>query len=429
MNTLRSRWFLWVSIAAPLGLTLAALGQSPPTGFTWQQIVQKFEAVNPTLIAARSNIDQDRMAEITAYLRPNPGFSLSADGLQLTPNDGIYRPLSGIVFTPGISYLHERQHKRELRLETAKDTTSVAESSYLDQRRGLLFNLRNGFVQVLQAQAVLSNANDNLIYWDRELGISRTRLNAGDMAQLDYDTMALQRVQFETDFQNALLSLRTSKIQIQQLILDRTPLERFDVSGPYEYEEQLKPLQEFRTVALESRPDLQVAIKNIELARASHQLAISNGSTDPTFSLWYSRNASFANPFANNTMGGSVSFDLRIFDRNQGEKARTQLVIGQNQKLKDVAEAQVFNDVDSAYVTIEQALNLLGRYKSVYLELAASVRDRKQDAYMHGGASLLDYLDAEKTYRDTRLAYLNFIGSYLTAAAQMNQAVGREVIP
>jgi outer membrane protein, heavy metal efflux system len=429
MSTLRSRWFISVSIAAPLFWTLAAVAQGPSTTFTWQQIKDKFEAVNPTLIAARANIDQDRMAEITAYLRPNPSFSLSADGLQLTPNDGIYRPLSGIVFTPGISYLHERQHKRELRLETAKDTTSVAESSYLDQRRGLLFNLRNAFVQVLQAQAVLMNANDNLIYWDRELGISRTRLNAGDMAQLDFDTMALQRVQFETDQQNALLSLRTSKIQIQQLILDRTPLERFDVSGPYEYEAQLRPLEEFRTMALESRPDLQVAIKNIELARAGHLLAISNGSTDPTFSLWYSRNASFANPFANNTMGGSVSFDLRIFDRNQGEKARTQLVISQNEKLKDAAEAQVFNDVDSAYVTIEQALNLLGRYKSVYLELAASVRDRKQDAYMHGGASLLDYLDAEKTYRDTRLAYLNFIGSYLTAAAQMNQAVGREVIP
>src|ERR1700733_6929242 len=139
MNTLRSRWFLSVSIAAPLGLTLAALGQSPPAGFTWQQIKDRFEAVNPTLIAARSVIDQDRMSEITAYLRPNPGFSLSGDGLQLTPNDGIYRPLSGIVFTPGISYLHERQHKRELRRESAEDTTSVAESSYADQSRTLLY--------------------------------------------------------------------------------------------------------------------------------------------------------------------------------------------------------------------------------------------------------------------------------------------------
>jgi cobalt-zinc-cadmium efflux system outer membrane protein len=191
----------------------------------------------------------------------------------------------------------------------------------------------------------------------------------------------------------------------------------------------LRQLSEFRTAALDARPDLQVAIQNIQLARANHKLAIANGSVDPTYSAWFSWNPSFSNPYANKTIGASVSFDLRIFDRNQGEKARTQLVINQNEKLKDAAEAQVFNDVDTAYVNIEQALNLLGRYKSVYLELAASVRDRKQDAYMHGGATLLDYLDAEKTYRDTRLAYLNFIGSYLTAAAQMNMAVGREVIP
>src|ERR1700733_7646145 len=266
MNTLRSRWFLSVSIAAPLGLTLAALGQSPPAGFTWQQIKDKFESVNPTLISARSNIDQDRMAEITAYLRPNPSFSLSGDGLQITPNQGIYRPLSGIVFTPGISYLHERQHKRELRLETAKDTTAVAESTYADQARGLLYNLRNAFVQVLQAKAFLGNATDNLTYWDRELVINRNRFDAGDLDKLDLSKLELQRIQFETDYQTATLNLRTSKIQIQQLVLDRTPIEQFDVEGPYGFAESLAPLEEFHSMALESRPDLKVAIQNVELA-------------------------------------------------------------------------------------------------------------------------------------------------------------------
>jgi outer membrane protein, heavy metal efflux system len=429
MNRSRSGWFIPVSTAAALCLALAALAQTPPTAYTWQQIKDKFEAVNPTLIASRANIDESRMLEITAYLRPNPSFSLSADGLQLTPNDGIYRPLSGIVFTPGISYLHERQHKRELRLETAQDATAVAESSYSDQRRGLLYNLRNAFVQVLQAKAFLGNATENLTYWDRELGINQNRFNAGDLDELDLHKLQLQRIQFETDYQTAILNLRTSKIQIQQLILDRTSMEQFDVAGPYAYIESLAPLAEFRTMALDARPDLKVAIQNIELAKANHKLAIANGSVDPTYSLWYSHNASFANPFANNTIGGSVSFDLRIFDRNQGEKARTQIDIGRNERLKDAAEAQVFNDVDSAYVTIEQAVNLLGRYKGFYLPLAGDVRDKTRDAYQHGGATLLDYLDAEKGYRDANLAYLNFIGSYLTAAAQMNQAVGREVIP
>jgi cobalt-zinc-cadmium efflux system outer membrane protein len=420
-----------VALAAPLCLALVALGQGPPrtTAFTWRQIKDRFEAVNPTLIAARANIDESKASEITAFLRPNPDFSLSTDGFQLTPNLGIWRPVSGVVLTEGISYLHERQHKRELRLESAKKSTDIAQSTFADQERGLLYNLRNAFVQVLQAKAVLGNANENLGYWDRELAVNRNRYAAGDLAQLDLNKLELQRAQFEEDEQTAILNLKTSKIQIQQLVLDRTPLEGFDLAGPYEYAEKLDPLESFRTTALETRPDLKTAIHNVELARTNHQLAIANGSTDPTWSVWYSRNASFANPFANNTAGFSFDIPLRINDRNQGEKARTQIDIGRNEKLEAAAEAQVYSDVDSAYASLQQALNLLGRYKTRYLPLASDVRDHTRDAFDHGGATLLDYLDSEKSYRDANLSYLNFIGSYLTAAAQMNMAVGREVIP
>ncbi len=408
----------------------ALFGQSPPAALSWQQIKERFEAVNPTLIAARASIDEAKAGEITAYLRPNPDFSLSTDGFQLAPNLGIWRPLSGVVLTPSISYTHERQHKRELRLESAQKSTAIAQSSYADIERGLLYTLRNAFVGVLQAKAVFQNATANLAYWDQELGVNQNRFNAGDMAELDLNTLQLQRAQFETDFQNAILNLKTSKIQIQQLVLDRAPIDRFDVSGAYEYAEKLMPLEGFRMAALEARPDLKVAIQNVELARTNHQLAVANGSTDPTWSVWYSHNASFANTFANNTAGFSVSIPLRFFsDRNQGEKARTQVDIGRNERLKDAAEAQVYGDVDSAYATLEQALNLLGRYKEYYLPLAGKLRDKRRDAFQHGGASLLDYLEAEKSYRDANLNYLNFIGSYLTAAAQMNQAVGREVLP
>ncbi len=430
MNRLCSKRLILVSVAVPLFLTVAALAQTPSAAFTWQQIKERFEAVNPTLIAARANIDEARTSEITAFLRPNPDLSFTADGFQLTPNLGIYRPLSGVVMTTAISYLHERQHKRELRLESAKKSTDIAQSSLADTERGLLFNLRNAFVGVLQAKAVMQNATANLTYWDQELVVNRNRFAAGDLAQLDLDKLELQRAQFETDYQTALLNLKTSKIEIRMLVLlDRAPLDQFDVAGAFEYGDKLMPLETFRAAALETRPDLKVAIKNVELARTNHRLAIANGSTDPTWSVWYGNNASFSNPFANNTVGASFSIPLRIFDRNQGEKARTQIDIGKNEKLEAAAEAQIYSDVDSAYSTLEQALTLLGRYKSFYLPLALRTRDRYRDAFQHGGVSLLDYLDAEKTYRDNNLSYLNFIGSYLTAAAQMNQAVGREVIP
>jgi len=169
-------------------------------------------------------------------------------------------------------------------------------------------------------------------------------------------------------------------------------------------------------------------MQSVELAKINYKLAVSNGSVDPTFSAWYTHNGSWNNPGALNTIGVSVSIPLRIFDRNQGEKLRTQLDIGRNEQLQAATEAGVFSDVDSAYWTLIQNVNLLKPYKATYLALAADVRDRTTFSFQNGGASLLDFLDAEKSYRDTQQAYLNLVGSYLTAAAQMNMAVGQEVL-
>jgi outer membrane protein, heavy metal efflux system len=409
-------------------VALLAMNAFAQTPLTWAQIMDRFEKANPTLKAAQLNIDESRAEEITAFLRPNPDLSISADGFQASRNRGIWRPFSGVVETPGISYLHERQHKRELRRDAAKETTAVSESQYLDQERNLVFNLRNAFVQTLQAKAVLENARQNLTYWDRELEINRTRLRAGDIAQLDLNRLELQRVQFESDYETAIVNLRTAKIQLLMLLNERTPIDQFDVTGPYEFKAELRPLEDYRNAALETRPDLKAAVQNVELAKLNHQLAVANGSVDPTYSVWFSNNPSFSNTFADETVGGSISIPLRIFDRNQGEKARTQLDIGRNERLREAAQAQVFNDVDSAYYTVVQTVNLLKPYRDKYLPLATEVRDRMSFSYRNGGASLLDYLDAEKSYRDTRLAYLNLIGSYLTAGAQMNMAVGKEVV-
>jgi len=398
------------------------------TTLTWEQIKAKFEAANPTLKANQVSIDESKAEEITAFLRPNPEVSLAADGTQITPLSGVWQPIKGTTITPGISYLFERQHKRGLRLESQKETTAITQSTYTDQERSLLFNLRSGFVQLLQAKAVLENARQNLDYWDRELGVNRTRFNAGDLSQADLNRLELQRVQFESDFEMAMVNLRTAKIQLLTLLNDRTPIEQFDVTGTFDFTEGLMSLQEFRNTAMEARPDLMAAVQNVELAKINHSLAVSTGSTDPTVSAWYTHNGSWNNPDALNTVGVSVSIPLRIFDRNQGEKLRTQLDIGRNERLRDAAEAQVLSDVDSAYWTLVQNVNLLKPYKGKYLPLATDVRDRTTFSFQNGGASLLDFLDAEKSYRDTRLAYLNLLGSYLTAAAQMNMAVGKEVL-
>src|ERR1700693_3684792 len=402
--------------------------QSPPRAWTWEQVKDRFELNNPTLLADKLNIDESKAQEITAFLRPNPDLTLSVDGTQIAPDRGVWRPFAGTFESPGISYLHERRHKRELRLESAKKATLIAESSHADMKRRMLSNLRSAFVSALQAKAVLQLAKDNLVYYDKVLDISRSRFNAGDIAQIDLDRLELQRVQYESDLQSAEENLETAKIQLLTLLNSRIPLDQVDVAGPFDFSDQLMPRDEFRKIALDSRPDLKAAVQSVDKAQTDHKLAVANGSTDPTLSAWYTHNSSTNNPFAINTVGFSVSIPLRIFDRNQGEKLRTKLDITRNEKLRDAAEAQVFSDVDSSYATVESNVILLRPYKAKYLQQSVRVRDTITFSYQHGGASLLDFLNAQAEYRGVQLNYMNLVGSYLTAAAQLNQAVGREVM-
>src|ERR1700757_537577 len=395
---------------------------------TWQQVRAEFQLANPTLQAGQIGIEESRAQEVTAFLRPNPTLGVVLDQIDPFPGGPSHGPFAFLLSVATLNYLHERQHKRELRLESAQKATGIAESGQADLERSLVFTLRMAFVQTLQEKAVLDLAKENLKYYDHVLGVNGDRFRAGAIARVDLDRLELQRVQYESDVQTAEVNLRTAKIQLLTLLNDRTPIDQFDVSGLFDFRDQLMPQDEVRKIALDTRPDLKAAFEAVDKAETDHKLAIANGSTDPILSAWYTHNGSFNNPSGINTLGVSVSIPLRIFDRNQGEKLRTQLDIDLNQKLTGAAQALVFSDVDSAYAIVNSNLLLLQPYKAKYLQQAVRVRDTVFFAYQHGGASLVDFLNAQSEYRTVELSYLNLIGSYLTAAAQLNLAVGREVL-
>jgi cobalt-zinc-cadmium efflux system outer membrane protein len=401
------------------------------TAFTWQEIRTKFEAANPTLQADQIGIDESKANEITAYLRPNPQFGATAD--QIGRNDQ-GRPFADMITVFSVGYLHERQHKRELRQESAQKATGIAVSGHADLDRTLVFTLRGAFVQVLTSKAALALAQDNLKFYDQVLTISRDRLRAGDIAQIDLDRLELLRVQLEAAEQTADVNLRTAKIQLLMLLNDRTPIGQFDVTGPFDFADVTPTLVDLRQTALDTRPDLRVALQSIDKAQTDHRLAVANGSADPVFTvdagLPFLTDIYQSYPAPLFQYGGlNVSVPLRLFDRNQGEKLRTQLDITRNQRLTDAARAQVFNDVDSAYATLVSSVTLLKPYKDHYLAQATRVRDTITYSYQRGGAALLDFLQAEQDYRSVQINYVALVGSYLTAAAQLNLAVGQEVVP
>ena len=402
-------------------------GQS--TVLSWEQIKTRFLAQNPSVLAGQINIEESKANEITAGLRPNPQFNLSQDGLQLAPSAGVWRPLTGIVFTPGVSQLIERQNKRERRSDSARLATSGATSDQEDLQRSLLFSVRTAFLNTLQAKALVDLTQTSLQSYDQAIEANRTRFQAGDISELDFQRVEIQRVQFESDLASAQVNLRTAKIQLLALLNDRTPVDSFDIAGDFAYKESIIQLPELRQTAAANRPDLRSAETAIEKAKADNRLAIANGTADPVVAGWYSRNPSFNNPFDSNTLGASISIPIRIFDKNQGEKARTALEVTRTAHLRDALLTGIYRDVDSAYATVESVRTLLRPYRDKYLQESADIRDKVSFSYGQGNATVLEFLDAQKSYRDTQVTYVGLVGSYWSALAQLSLAVGQEVNP
>jgi outer membrane protein, heavy metal efflux system len=411
---------VWRTLAiVPVALVaIPALAQKP---LTWDEVRERFRQNNPNLIAGQTNVEETRANEITAGLRPNPQVSVTIDQWNFFRADP-FRPFSNSQTVGSITQLIERRNKRGLRVESARLGTAISASDLADLQRQLQFNLRDTFVRMLQAKSILELANENLGYYDRVIEVNRRRFEAGDLSRADFDRIGLQRAQFESDVQTARVNLTTARIQLLSLMNEHQPVDTFDIAGPFEFGEQILLPDELHQLGLDNRGDVRSAQTAIQRAEVDHRLAWANGSTDPIAGGDYTRLG------PDNTLGVDVNIPLRIFDRNQGEKARTEIEIKRSRQARDALLNSVFRDIDTAYAQVESIRAILRPYRDRYLPQADRVREAVSFAYSRGGASLLEFLDAQKSYRDTQLAYRNLIASYLSAVNQLNLAVGREVL-
>lgn len=404
-----------------LGLTFAASTLVGQSILTWEDVKEQFKRSNPNRLAGELTVQEFKASEITAGLRPNPIFTSTEDQNSLFSTNP-YRPLGAAQWTQAINQLVERRNKRQLRVESSRLATAISQTDLADLERQLQFVLRDAFVRILQGKAILELADENLKYYDRVIDLNRERQKAGDISRIDLQRVELQRVQFESDVVNAKLSLQTAKIAVLAPLNNRQPVETFDVKGAFEAKPAILTLEESRAAAMDTRPDLKSLSTGVEKAKADNRLAFANGSTDPILIADYSR----VGP--NNTIGVGVSIPLRIFDRNQGEKLRTAIEIQRIDKVRAGLISAIYRDVDSAYAALDGIAALLKPYRERYLPQSEDVRNTVSFSYSKGGASLLEFLDAQKSYRDTQLNYRNLIASYLSAVNQLNLAIGREVI-
>lgn len=407
-------------------LFLSAAGYTQSTtSVDLDKAIELALAHNHSLKATRTQISQNQAQEITANLRPNPVFGADSQFVPFfSPQDFSGTNVDQVQqFDLGLSYLFERGRKRQHRLQAARDQTAVTRAQVADAERTLTFNVAQQFISVLLAQSAFQLAQDDLQAFQQTVDISQEQFKAGYIGEGDYLKIRLQLLQFQNDVSSAKLAKVQAMVGLRQLVgYDALP-ENFDVTGDLSYQPLKTGLDDLKLQALRERPDYKAAQLSVTAAQSQIQLAKANSKVDVTgtYNVDHVAGETTASIFA--------SFPLAIFDRNQGEIARTKYALTQSQEQQQSASDAVLSDVANAYAAVRSNDEVVQLYTSGYLKQAQDSRDISQYAYKRGAASLLDYLDAERSYRAIQLAYRQALASYMTSIEQLKEAVGTRNLP
>ncbi len=380
---------------------------------------------NHSLLAARTVIQQNQAEETTANLRPNPVLMGDSQFLPIfQPSQFSADYLDNTAqFDLGVSYLFERGKKRQHRLQAAKDLTAVSRSQVADNERSLTFQVASQFTNVELAESTLELATEDLKSFQNTLNITEARYKAGDIGEDDLLKMKLQMLQFQMDLSAAQLARVQGLSDLRQLLGYESIAADYDIAGSFDYQQVKGNLDDFQSKALENRPDLQAARQGVTAANSQHELQKAIGKRDVT------GQASYTHLGYSNDLSLFGQIQMPIFDRNQGEIARAGFAITQAQEQEKLASGQVMTDVRDAFEGLRANDQIVGLYRSGYLDAAQQSRDITEYAYRHGAASLLDFLDAERSYRVTQLGYRQSLASYLIALEQLREAVGTRSLP
>lgn len=380
---------------------------------------------NHALAAMRTTVLENQASEITANLRPNPVLGWDAQFIPIfQPNQIDTNYIDNTAqFDLGLSYTFERGKKRQHRLQAARDVTTQSRWQVTDTERQLTFNVATQFVNALLAESTLDFAKQGLQSFQQTVDVSQARFKAGDMSEGDLLKIRLQLLQFQTDVAQAEVAKVQALAGLRQLLGFESVADQYDVAGDLQYQPIGVGLDELKAEALRSRPDLQAAQQGVVAAKSAWALAMANAKRDVTGTFNYTHVS------ATNTGSFFANIQLPIFDRNQGEIARTSYVITQTRQQAAEAEQQAITDVVDAYYALQTNDQVIRLYQGGYVENAKKSRDISEYAYRRGAASLLDYLDAERTYRANQLAYRQALANYMVALEQMRQAVGTRNLP
>jgi outer membrane protein, heavy metal efflux system len=424
-----SELLAWASLVGALILPGTVARAAPPqTGasvhLTLDEAIHLAVEHNPALKAAQTQIEQSQADEITASIRPNPVFTYDDLFVPIVPSQFTGSNINNITeFDAGASFTWERGHKRQARIRAARDQTTVTRSVVQDQARTLSYNVAQQFVAALLAQSQLQFARQDLKSFHQTLETSESQYKAGAISEGDLLKIKLQMLQFQTDVSSARLALVQALASLRELVgYDAVPA-NYTVAGELSYTPVHANKEDLQLLALKQRPDLLAADQGVTAADSQYELAKANGKRDLTTTFYYTH------VVAINSASFITNIEIPIFDRNQGEIARTHYAITQAEEQRQTAQQAVMTDVTSAFEALKTSEKVVRLYDSGYIDQAKQSLQISQYAYQRGSASLLDFLDAERSYRSTELAYRQALANYMLALEQLRNAVGTRNLP
>ena len=412
------------AVPPPAAPPAAAPAPAALSRVTLDDAVRLARERNHQLLATRLNVDISKADEITAALKPNPVLTSTNELFpvfnpsMLTWENFAYNQ----NFVESVTYLFERGGKRDKRMLVAHDTTDIAGKSATDAERQLAFQTEQAFINVLLANSTLDLAKENLKNFNNVLDVNRERLRVGDLAEADFYKINLQKLQFEQDLSSAEVAAVQAKAALRQNVGYENVTDDFDVTGDLVYRKYTATLDDLKRAALEARPDWLAAQAGVTLAQHTEELALATKARDITGGLEYDRAGGL------NALGFTITVDLPFNDRNQGNIAHSKIAVQQAMQQQEFAKSSVLTDVVTAWATFQTSEKVLSLYNSGYLDQAKQSLDITTYVYQHGNGTLLDLLDAERTYRSTELAYRQALAAYMTSVHQINLAVGRQVL-
>jgi cobalt-zinc-cadmium efflux system outer membrane protein len=430
-GTIRST-FLWGALMAacvPIGAQAqappSAQPQAPGVSVTLDQAIAMALQHNHALLAARTTIDQGRADETTANLRPNPALAGDTQFLPLfNPDNWTADYLTNTAqFDLGLSYLFERGGKRQARLQAARAATAVTTATVSENQRTLTFNVASQFIAALLAQSQEDFATQDLASFQQTLDVSQASFNAGALSESDLLKLKLQLLQFQTDVSSARLARLQALATLRQLLGYESVPQNYQVAGMLDYLPVTATEDALQMLAMRQRPDLQAAQLGVNAAQRQLSLEKANAKRDVTAQLSYSHVA------ATNSASIFGNIEVPLFDRNQGNIAKAGFAVTQSQELSSEQSSVVATDVANAYEGLRTSDQIVQLYQTGYLQQSQDSRDISTYAYQRGAVSILDFLDSERSYRATQLAYRQALANYMTAVEQLRQAVGGRNLP